>query len=113
MPSDLAQKMLTHFEEERAAIRSASFGLLETLGHTKQHLFDQLDNASLSQSELRKIAACADRNLKLLDAALRGVAAATRRLAEQRALRNGFDTYGPDGSRDSHRCSPKGVERRA
>lgn len=109
----LADKIIDHLEAEKSAITSGAFGALESLGQRKEQLLLQLQSGSIRADKLDQIKRGAARNMRLLDAALRGLKVATDRIVALRAVQRGFDTYGADGQRQVHDSSRPAFEHKA
>lgn len=81
-----------------SALRQGRLGDLENLTDKLEAAMS--DAAPIASESLLRIRRQAERNVALLQAAARGVRAARRRIAEIRAIGDGFVSYGPTGERD-------------
>ena len=97
--------------QEQDAISAAAFERLEELAQAKERMIASL--GGLSSRELSEIRALAQRNHRLLGAALKGVQAAQRRLTQIVEASKGFTTYDTAGR--SRRIAARGssVEKKA
>ncbi|EKE43790.1 hypothetical protein OCGS_2124 [Oceaniovalibus guishaninsula JLT2003] len=103
--TDLARLL----EDERAALLKGDFAALSRLEGPKERAIDAL--ADLSAAEIEAIGAKAALNQQLLQAAMRGIAAARDRLA---AIRDGAQvaTYDTDGTVTKMMRVPPTLQRR-
>ena len=83
----------------RDAVVAGDLGKLGPLTETIERLLQNVDG--LTEADLALIRSKANRNSTTLGAAMQGVRAARRRLAELREASTGHRTYGPGGQRSS------------
>lgn len=96
---------------ERALIRDGDFDALAALQERKEQMTAQL--AGVAPGLLQKAKQEADRNQRLLGAALKGVQAAQRRLQTILSASKGFTTYDPRGRSSAIATPSSSVEKRA
>lgn len=109
----LADQLFDHLEQERLAITSGAYDTLQSLLAAKATLFSLIETNPPRRDQLDLIGRRAARNLRLLDAALRGIRDAADRLAALRSVQTGFDTYGADGRKTVHSAGRPTVEHKA
>lgn len=83
-------------EDMHQATLAADFNTLAALAPAAEAAMQSLDPRQ-DPAGVQRIAALAQRNAHCLDAALRGLRAGRRRLAEMRAIGLGLRTYGRNG----------------
>lgn len=81
------------------AARQGDLRELARLGNVLEVQSAALEHLVAEEAQLHQIRALAAEASTLLEATLRGVAAARARLAEIRAVKRGAGTYGDDGQR--------------
>lgn len=96
MPS-AAVELLDLLEEERVAIRTSAFDVLEPIGAAKVQLFDQVTLTGASKEELAKIQSRLAANQALLASAIAGVNAARDRIEALQNVREGLNVYDRSG----------------
>ncbi|MFQ1700429.1 flagellar protein FlgN [Loktanella agnita] len=84
-------------DEERTAIKTASFDALQPLAAAKQKLFDQMRLADMAKDDLDLIRERQSENQALLAAAISGVNAARNRITELQNVREGLSVYNRSG----------------
>lgn len=107
------EHLMQHLAQERAMILGGAYDQLNALAQEKALLFEEVPQMRLTQIELGEIGAAAQRNHKLVEAALRGALDARRRIAEVRDLQSGFGTYLETGKRQTVVTSNPTFERKA
>lgn len=102
-------------EAERAALLVGDLDEIGRLLERKETLIDEL--ATLEDAEAKPLEALnakVKRNQALLDQALEGIRAVSKRLAELRRVRNSLETYDEKGERHKIDVSPdSSLEKRA
>lgn len=93
-----AHRLEAELDAIHAALRAGRLRDLEGLTQALQATL--ADMQPLDAATLKRLQSKAARNASALVAAGRGVRAAARRLAEIRAVQDGFVSYGPAGERD-------------
>ncbi|GAB4387272.1 flagellar protein FlgN [Albidovulum sp.] len=116
--SDGTAERLTDFlRRERRAILAGDLPELIALAPEGARLVEAIEGhgraAFAAAADLAAIKAQAETNRRLLEAALAGIGAARRRLAEVARARDGLDTYDRHGAAQSIDLRPGRVERRA
>lgn len=91
-------RVMECLKEVGSALRQGRLGDLENLTASLEAAL--ADTGPIAPESLLRIRHQAVRNAALLQAAARGVRAARRRIAEIRAIGEGFVSYGPTGERD-------------
>lgn len=110
MPDDLPDRLLALLSKERSVLRTGALAELPAIGAQKDTLTAALENAKVSESHIRRIAAALQINATLLAAARDGVNAASGRLGALRAVRDGLSLYTADGTRQTVAQTPTGLE---
>ncbi|WP_089898517.1 hypothetical protein [Loktanella fryxellensis] len=88
-------------QDERIALLSGRLDALPDLAQRKLDLLPSLLSATHDAATIARIDQALRRNARLLAAARDGIAAARDRLTAVKAVRDGLDVYGADGSRTS------------
>lgn len=83
----------------RDTVIAGDLGKLGALTENIERLLQDTDG--LTETDLALICSKANRNSATLNAAMQGVRAAQRRIAELREVSTGHRTYGPGGKRSS------------
>lgn len=99
MPRTATNDLLALLEDERKAILAGRIDALPDLTLRKLTSMDALLNVPQDTSAIARIAVMLARNARLLASARDGLAAAHARLAAIKAVRDGLEVYGADGSR--------------
>ena len=98
----MAHDPLTHLFEvlaqERAALLSGDYTVLERLGGDKQRWLAALEGSAPPQQSIRDLRQLMTENQALTEAALRGVQAGMARIAALRQVQAGLTTYERDGT---------------
>jgi hypothetical protein len=94
----VARAIEAELDAIHAALRDGRLGDLAPQTQALEVLLAEV--GPLDAADLHRLRAKAARNQTTLVAAARGIRAAGRRLAEIRAVRDGFLAYGPAGGRD-------------
>ncbi|ARU02599.1 flagellar protein FlgN [Yoonia vestfoldensis] len=84
-------------EAETTAILAGQYAVLDDLAARKDQLFDDLQQAPRTATDLRAISGLLTRNQALLAAALKGISAARLRLTALKAVRDGLQVYDQSG----------------
>jgi hypothetical protein len=96
--TEAARQLEARLDSIHAALRAGRLCDLAVLTRALEESLGAADR--FGATDLGRLRAKAARNAAALAAAGRGVRAAGRRLAEIRAVRDGFLAYGPTGERD-------------
>ncbi len=113
MAHDIATKVLSLLDEERAAIRSASFDALPSLTETKSQLFAALEKKGAEKADLAKIQAQLTENQTLLASAIAGENAARGRIAALQNVREGLSVYDQSGQMATVRTRGADLQKKA
>lgn len=105
--------LLTLLKDERQAIRTGELARLDTLAARKDQLLADIAQLKLSAQEAMALRESADRNARLLQAAIRGVRDARDRLAALQSARDELNVYSADGARRQVAAAPRKLERKA
>jgi flagellar biosynthesis/type III secretory pathway chaperone len=111
--SDIETEIETLLEAERNALLLGDFAALSDLLARKQALVAELAASGVGASALRRLRAMAERNATLLEASMRGLRGASRRLSEIRRANGPLYTYGQDGAQQTLGTPAGSFERRA
>ncbi|MGR3291056.1 MAG: hypothetical protein ACU0C9_07650 [Paracoccaceae bacterium] len=109
---DAIDSLLDLLEKEHAALLGGKFDILQRLSSEKSRLIKILA-AHASRNTLEHLRLKIDRNQDMLQAASRGIKAATRRLKQGRIDDTSLQTYDSSGQRLPHQTSQRNLERRA
>lgn len=112
---DLIRKLDALLDVERDALISGQLEMLAEIVEEKEALIDALNAVEVENSEsLAPVNTKVQRNQALLENALDGIRAVSKRLAELREVRRAFDTYDRRGQKSQIRTNPlQSVEKRA
>ena len=101
-------------DDERAALMAGRLGALADIVKRRLALTERLAAAPNGEIEtLRRLAAQASANQRLIEAALSGVRSARIRVRTIRAAARGLTAYGADGTAHPLAVNPPSVERRS
>jgi len=84
---------------EREALLNGNLSILPELSEKKSALIDALLRGDVSESVLQRLAQSIRKNHRLIEAARQGVNRVRRKVSDLAAIKNGQQTYGPDGLR--------------
>lgn len=114
MPTELAARFRRLAADERAALISGRFGALAELVGRKRAAVEELAATSGGEIEdLRGLAAQANANQRLIEAALKGVRSARTRVRIIQAAANGMTAYAADGTARRLTANAPNVEKRS
>ena len=107
--------LLALLEEERAALLSGNLSALEDWVDRKMQLARAIAERAdrIPRSRMAGLAAAAERNAALCEAARRGLRDAIDRISERAGVANHLETYGSDGQRHRHAGAPRHLEKRS
>jgi hypothetical protein len=94
----------------RDAVIAGDYGQLAPISAAVEQLLQSVPD--LTAADLATIRAKAARNAAALQAAIRGVHAAQRRIADLREVFSGHRTYGPSGKRSAVTGAPATLQQR-
>jgi hypothetical protein len=97
MPDQISKRLLAILANERLAIRTANFAVLDTFAAEKSALFDALPTSQTVPADLLAIKACLAENQTLLRAAISGISEAQNRIMAMRNVRDGLSIYDQSG----------------
>lgn len=102
-------------DQERQALLEGNLDRIARTLDLKQSLIAQLDAQDVTdRPSLEALQAKVARNQSLLNSALDGLRAVTRRLATMRRIRSSLDTYDSQGQKNAIALTPtRSVEKRA
>lgn len=109
--TDALRELATLLKQQRAHLVRGEFAALGELSLRIQYLADRAIPAA-PMDDLRKIKALASENAPLLTAALRGIQAARKRIADVTGAAPATASYAADGSPVSHGRDPVAFEKR-
>ncbi len=114
---DLLRRIEELLHVERHLIREGSFDQLAKLAVTKESLMQELGahekNAELTHAPLARIRVMAERNQSLINAALKGIRAAQKRLEMIQRASSSMNSYDRLGKTRAIGSAFPSVERRA
>ncbi|KEJ97162.1 FlgN protein [Pseudosulfitobacter pseudonitzschiae] len=102
-------------DQERGALLAGDLDRIARTLDLKQSLIDRLNELDVAdRSSLAALNAKVMRNQSLLNSALDGIRAVTRRLATMRRIRSSLDIYDAQGKKNEIALTPnRSVEKRA
>ena len=111
----LIRKLDALLDVERDALISGQLEMLGEIVEEKEALIEELNAAEIANSDaLAPVNTKVQRNQALLENALDGIRAVSKRLAELREVRRAFDTYDRRGQKSQLRTNAlQSVEKRA
>lgn len=111
--SRVVDELIDLLHKERSILLKGDLGALSKIQHLKSSLFEKLTkDAGQHTEEFSELIVLAKRNLRLLDAAKKGIRSARARFDPASADRV-LTTYGIDGRKQSVSSGIGGFERRA
>lgn len=113
MPDRTAAELLALLEQERQAIRTASFDVLDALAEKKTTIFAALTQSATEPSDLGKIQKGLAENQALLAAAIAGVKAAQTRIQALHDVRHELTVYDQSGQLARVTAARPGLEKKA
>lgn len=106
-------QLLKLLEDERRAICTASFDVLDTLAEQKTQMFDMVVQGATGPADLNRINQKLLENQTLLAAAINGVRAARIRLDALQKVRVELNVYDQSGQMSKVKTSQHGMEKKA
>ncbi|MCB1337754.1 MAG: hypothetical protein KDK10_10005 [Maritimibacter sp.] len=111
--SSAAEALEDLLDRERALIKAGRIDQIVRLGAEKERLIGRLARQGASAPGLERLRAKADRNVRLLDAAARGIKAAAGRLDRRGDDGAALRTYGRNGAAAALAGARRGIDRQA
>ncbi|MEM8538078.1 MAG: flagellar protein FlgN [Pseudomonadota bacterium] len=113
MPAKLLFDLRSVLADERAALLEARYSALEALAEAKVALVTEITRLDVPDNTLAELQGLMDGNKSLLEAAMRGVRAATDRLSALQDVKQGLSVYDASGTLDLKKPGKSTFEKKA